>query len=306
MFNAHVSKGEQSSTEHRYNRPHEPQSSNPNRTMKRVRHKDVNMPVPRRVVRVGPKVTKAIVRMLNHQRPTQDTKMPQLHSRMGGWHMASECPQPCIKKDNEEGEWLRSCHKTRQLAQKMPSHTTQTPRFGLPPTTPSAIQSTSTARATSPPRRESPFIPAPLRKRARIHETPSTHGMDIKRRIQYLEEARRPMTPRAKQERLCQVKGKEVHHPQYENHGCNRKEAEETATVKHRYHRDDLGPSTSSAHPREMHRFSQCHKLGHYGDNYPMTKAKRRQGAFTTNQGSIILNSRILRIANSSRIDSYS
>jgi hypothetical protein len=124
----------------------------------------------------------------------------------------------------------------------MPSHTTQTLRFGLPQTTPSAIKSTSTARATSPPRRESPFIPATPRRRARIHEPPSTHDMDIKRRIQYLKEARRPMTPRAKQERLCLVKGKEVRHPQYENHGRNREEAELTATVKHRYQRDDPGP----------------------------------------------------------------
>jgi hypothetical protein len=61
--------------------------------------------------------------------------------------------------------------------------------------------------------------------------------VDIKRKIQYLEEARQPMTPRAKQERRCLVKGKEVRHPQYENHGRNRKEAEQTATVKYRYHR---------------------------------------------------------------------
>jgi hypothetical protein len=102
LFNAQVSKGEQSSTEHLYNRPYDPRSSNPNRTVKRARHKEVYRPVPRQVVRVGPKVTREQVRMLNHQRATRDTKMPQLYSRMGGWQLALEYPQPCIKEDNDE------------------------------------------------------------------------------------------------------------------------------------------------------------------------------------------------------------
>jgi hypothetical protein len=82
LFNAQVSKGEPSPAEHMYNRPHEPRSSNPNRTVKRVRHKDVYMPVPGQVVKLGPKVTRALVRMLNHQWATLDTRMPQLHSRI--------------------------------------------------------------------------------------------------------------------------------------------------------------------------------------------------------------------------------
>jgi hypothetical protein len=55
LFNEKVSKGKASPTEYLYNRPHEPQSSNANRTVKRVRHKDVSRPVPRQVVRVGQK-----------------------------------------------------------------------------------------------------------------------------------------------------------------------------------------------------------------------------------------------------------
>jgi hypothetical protein len=130
--------------------------------------------------------------MMNHQLAMRDTRMPQLHSRKGGWHLASAYPQPYLKEDNKEGEWLRSCQKAHQLAQKMPSHTTLTPRFGLLQTTPSENQSNSTALATSPRRREPPFISAPPRKRTRIHEPPSTPKVDIKRKIQYLEETRQP------------------------------------------------------------------------------------------------------------------
>jgi hypothetical protein len=57
--------------------------------------------------------------MLNHQLATRDTKMPQEHSSMGGWHLASVYPQPCINDDIKVGEWLRSCQRARQLAQNV-------------------------------------------------------------------------------------------------------------------------------------------------------------------------------------------
>jgi hypothetical protein len=113
MLDAKVSRGKASSTAHLYNRPHEPKSSNPNRTVKRVRHKDVSRPV-----RVGQKVTNALVRMLNHQLATRDMDALQPHSRMGGWHLAPVHPQPCIDDDNRGGEWLRSCHRARHEAYK--------------------------------------------------------------------------------------------------------------------------------------------------------------------------------------------
>jgi hypothetical protein len=52
LFNEKVSKGKASRTEYVYNRPHEPKSSNPDRTVMRVRHKDVSRPVPWQVVKV--------------------------------------------------------------------------------------------------------------------------------------------------------------------------------------------------------------------------------------------------------------
>jgi hypothetical protein len=45
---------------------------------------------------------------------------------------------------------------------------------------------------------------------------------DIKRKLQYFEESRQPMAPRAKQEQRCLVKGKEVRNLQFENQGHNR------------------------------------------------------------------------------------
>jgi hypothetical protein len=131
LFNEKVSKGQASPTEYLYNRPREPKSSNPNRTVKKVGHKDVSWPAFRQVVRVGPKVTNALVWMLNHQLATWDTEMPQPRSRLGGWHLPPVHPQPCIHDNNRVGEWLRSCHIARQLAQRMPRHSTQTPRFRL-------------------------------------------------------------------------------------------------------------------------------------------------------------------------------
>jgi hypothetical protein len=81
--------------------------------VKRVRHKDVSRPVPRQVLRVGRKVTNALVQMLNHQRATRDTEMPQPRTRLGGWHLSLVHPQPCIEDDNREGERLRSGYRAR-------------------------------------------------------------------------------------------------------------------------------------------------------------------------------------------------
>jgi hypothetical protein len=47
-----------------------------------------------------------------------------------------------------------------------------------------------------------------------------------------LEESNQPLSSMAKQERLCQAKGKEVRQPQYENHGRNKRDAGRTSTVK--------------------------------------------------------------------------
>jgi hypothetical protein len=44
-------------------------------------------------------------------------------------------------------------------------------------------------------------------------------------------------------------------------------------------HRDDPGPSTSEPHPRETHRCSRCHKLGHYGGNCHVTEVKQKPAA---------------------------
>jgi hypothetical protein len=41
LFNHDVSEGKESTEEHLYNLPHKPRPSNPSRTMKKVRHKDV-------------------------------------------------------------------------------------------------------------------------------------------------------------------------------------------------------------------------------------------------------------------------
>jgi hypothetical protein len=160
----------------------------------------------------------------------------------------------------------------------MPSHLTQTPKFRLRQTTPSANHSTPTTQAASPPKRERPFTPSPARKKTRTHDSPSTQMRDLRRRLQYFGESRQPMLSRANQEQLCLVKGKEVRQPQFENQGRNRENVERTSTVKYRNHRDKLGPSTSRPHPRETHRCSRCHKLGHYGGNCPVTEVKQQPG----------------------------
>jgi hypothetical protein len=82
------------------------------------------------------------------------------------------------------------------------------------------------------------------------------------------------MSPRAKQEQLCLIKGKEVR--RFENQGRNRRNAEHTSTVKYRNHMDEPRPSTSGPHPRETHRCSGCHKLGHYGGNCPVTEVRQQ------------------------------
>jgi hypothetical protein len=87
------------------------------------------------------------------------------------------------------------------------------------------------------------------------------------------------MAPRAKQEQRCLVMGKEVRQSQFENQGRNRKEAEHTATVKYRNHRDDPGTSTSEPHPRETHWCSRCHKLGHYGDDCHVPEVRQKPAA---------------------------
>jgi hypothetical protein len=65
LFNRDVAEGKESTDKHRYNCPHEPQPSNPSRTVKKVRHKDVRRPTVNEVVNVGPKFTRILVRLLN-------------------------------------------------------------------------------------------------------------------------------------------------------------------------------------------------------------------------------------------------
>jgi hypothetical protein len=236
----------------------------------------VSWPAPRQVVRVGPEVTNALVRMLNHQLAARDTEMPQPRSRVGGRHLSPVHPQPCIKDDKRGGEWLRICHRARQLAQSMPSHSTQTPKFRLGQKTPSANHSAPTTQAAPPPKRERPFTPSPPRKKPRTHDSPSNQKRDLRRRIQYLRESRQPMSLRAKQEQLCLVKSKEVQQAQFVNKGRNRRNAEHTSTVKYRNHMDEPGPSTYGRHTRETHLCSRCYKLGHYGGNCPVAEVRQQ------------------------------
>jgi hypothetical protein len=90
LFNRSVAESQPSPEEHLLNRPHEPRPSNPSRTIKRVRHKDVNRPVVRVEVNVGPKFTRVLVLMLNLQRATRDSEMLQRPLRLGGWELAKE------------------------------------------------------------------------------------------------------------------------------------------------------------------------------------------------------------------------
>jgi hypothetical protein len=158
LFNRDVAESKPSPEEHRFNRPHEPRPSNPCRTIRKVRHKDVNRLVVRVVVNVGPKFTRALVRMLNLQRPTRDLEMPQHPSRFGGRDLAEEYLQPCISENSDQGDWLTRDHEARQLAHRESSHSTQTPRFEAPGTT------TPRGCTTSAPRTKAPSSP---RKKAR-------------------------------------------------------------------------------------------------------------------------------------------
>jgi hypothetical protein len=258
LFNRDVAEGKESTEEHRYNRPHEPRPSNPSCTVKKVRHKDVRRPAVRNVVNVGPKFTRILLRLLNLQRPTRTSNMPQRHPRLRGWNLAKGYPQPCVHDDTHQGEWLRSNHAARQLAHRQSSRTTQTPRFSLP----EAV--TPPGRTPSAPRTEAP---SPPRKKAKTQKTPSANVAAMRRTMQYEEEKRRPMTPRAKQERRQVDKGKLVLNPQFENRGLNRRDRDQAAAVRHHSSREGEGPST--AHPRETHRCSFCNKLGHYGTLAP-------------------------------------
>ncbi len=250
-------------TDLRWNRPHQPKVSNPDRTVQLVRHKDVNRPVERRMVRVNAGVTERIVRMLNQQRATRDFNSLQHPERVGGWALAVEYPWPCIKHDGSDAEYLQEKHRKRQLAIAKPSTTTQTPRF----------RQSTPADPPSPPRREPPFLPCPPRKRGRTQEPPPTLRRDLRRTIQHQEEARQPMTARAKQERRCEEKGTRVVNPRYENRGQNKRGPWQPVLTQRRYERDAPRPDPPKVHPRDTHSCSCCHKLGHFSDECPRKNA---------------------------------
>jgi hypothetical protein len=270
LFDERVSKGRSSPTECKYNRPHEPKAVNPGRTVKRVRHKDVCRRlrfVPREVDQLNQKITNALVNMVNHHLAYRDSSMPQPAERMGGWELSPIHPQPCIKDDSREGTRLRSCHQKHLQAQRVTSHSTQTPRFGLGHTTPVPNQVSRPRLADPSPTRERPFLPAPALKRRRTHDSPSDQRRDYRRRVHFMEDSRRPMSDRSKHERLQQAKalgkGKEVRQSLFENCGRNQQDQGRALPAKFHGLSDDSGPSTSSSHP--THRCSKCDRLGHYG-----------------------------------------
>jgi hypothetical protein len=208
---------------------------------------------------------------MNHHLVTPDSAMPQPSRRMGGWQLSPVHPQPCIKNDNREGKRLRSRYQECVQAQRVSSHSTQTPRFGLCHTTPLPNQVSRPKHAAAPQKRERPFSPSPAWKRMRTHDSPSDHRRDLRRRVHFLEESRHSMPARAKHERLKKAKSKEVRQPVFENHGRNRRDEGRASLVKIRILAEDSGPSTSASHPRETHRCSKCRRLGHYGKKMPCT-----------------------------------
>jgi hypothetical protein len=116
LFSSRVSQRMPSHSDRKYNYPYEPKSVDPDRKVKRVRHKDVFRRlcfVPREVVRLNQKVTNALVNMVNHHLAFRDSELPQPAERIGCWEISPVHPQPCIKDHSREGSRLRSSHQKR-------------------------------------------------------------------------------------------------------------------------------------------------------------------------------------------------
>jgi hypothetical protein len=234
-----------SHTERKYNYLHESKSVDPDRTVKRVRHKDVCRClrfVPREVVRLNQKVTNALVNMVNHHLAYRDSSLPQPAERIGGWELSPVHPQPCIKDHSREGARLRSSHQKRLQAQRVTIHSTQAPRFGLVHTTPVPSQVSRPRPSNPPPPRERPFLPSPALKRRKSHDSPSDQKRDHKRKVSFMADSRRPMSERSKHERLQQANGKEVLRSKFGSCGRNQQDQVPSPPSKFRCQSDGSGP----------------------------------------------------------------
>jgi hypothetical protein len=154
--------------------------------------------VPREVVRLNQKVTSALVNMVNHYLAFRDSELPQPAERIGGWELSPVHPQPCIKDHSRKGSWLRSSHQKRLRYQRVSSHSTQTPRFGLVHNTRVPNQVPRPRPSNPPPLHERPFLPAPALKKRKTQDFPSDHRGDLKRKVHFMADSRRPMSERAK------------------------------------------------------------------------------------------------------------
>mgnify|MGYP000234937560 CR=1 FL=1 len=111
-----------------------------------------------------------------------------------------------------------------------------------------------------PPPRETPFLPSPALKRRKTQDFPSHHRGDLKRKVHFMADSRRPISDRAKHERLQQAKGKKVRHSPSVRFNLN---------YQDKFPSTSFGPSTSScpstSSDHQRHRCSKCKRLGHYG-----------------------------------------